>query len=366
MGVEQAADKRQTRRNRGISVTNTHRMNASNPIRVSLVATPEVDASALAGLHGVFSSFSHMVPNSVSFDAEVVAPDLSQAPSKPSDSLFYNVMGMPLPMQRRLRDVQQTDVLIIPSLYLLTDTWPTNPYPDLTEWILQMHNNGTLVCSACTAALLLAETGLLDGYEATMHWAFERLFRSRFPKVRLNIDKALIQTGKSGRIVMSGASAAWHDLIVYLISHYANPQSAQVIAKYFLLSVHADGQAPYKIFQENLSHEDRAIYAAQLWLRQHRAEPNPVEKVVAASNLHERTFVRRFHAAAGCTPISYVQHLRVEDAKQRLESTDTSIDQIGWVVGYEDPASFRRLFKRLTGLTPKAYRKKFQSIGINY
>jgi len=86
----------------------------------------------------------------------------------------------------------------------------------------------------------------------------------------------------------------------------------------------------------------------------------PVEEMVRRSGVAARSFKRRFTQATGYAPIAYVQHLRVEEAKRRLERTDAPIDEISWNVGYEDPAFFRRLFKRLTGITPGAYRRKFR------
>jgi transcriptional regulator GlxA family with amidase domain len=81
------------------------------------------------------------------------------------------------------------------------------------------------------------------------------------------------------------------------------------------------------------------------------------------SGLNTRTFARRFRAATGYQPIDYVQALRVEEAKQMLETSEGGIDDIAAAVGYDDPASFRRLFKRRAGLTPAAYRRKFLGIG---
>jgi transcriptional regulator GlxA family with amidase domain len=82
--------------------------------------------------------------------------------------------------------------------------------------------------------------------------------------------------------------------------------------------------------------------------------------MIKRSCLAERTFKRRFGSATGVSPMEYVQRLRIEDAKRRLERTETAVDEIGWQVGYEEPAFFRRLFKRVTGLTPGTYRRKFR------
>ena len=99
---------------------------------------------------------------------------------------------------------------------------------------------------------------------------------------------------------------------------------------------------------------------AQEWLRTAYAVAAPVTELVERSGLPERTFKRRFARATGYSPIAYVQHVRVEEAKRRLERTSEPVDAISYAVGYEDPASFRRLFKRITGVTPGAYRRKLQ------
>ena len=113
-------------------------------------------------------------------------------------------------------------------------------------------------------------------------------------------------------------------------------------------------------FQGKSDHGDAHIQSAQQWLSEHFSVANPVEEMIKRSTLAERTFKRRFMKATGLTPIAYVQRLRVEDAKRRLERTEAPVDEVSWRVGYQDPAFFRRLFKRTTGLAPGAYRKRFR------
>ena len=128
----------------------------------------------------------------------------------------------------------------------------------------------------------------------------------------------------------------------------------------FALQWHRDGLTPYIVFEGRLDHGDGEIEAAQKWLSRHFAVASPVHEVIQRSKLAERTFKRRFASATGLAPIVYVQRLRIEDAKRRLERTDAPVDEISFKVGYEDAAFFRRLFKRTTGLAPGAYRKRFQ------
>jgi transcriptional regulator GlxA family with amidase domain len=114
------------------------------------------------------------------------------------------------------------------------------------------------------------------------------------------------------------------------------------------------------VFTGRSGHGDAVVADAQDWLRTHYSVATPVEQMVVRSGLAERTFKRRFTEATGVSPLAYVQRIRVEEAKRRLERTEESVEAVGWHVGYEDAAFFRRLFKRVTGLTPAAYRKRYR------
>jgi len=326
-------------------------------IHVSLMAIPDVMVSPLSGLYEVLSSFELMgtfedaVPEQNPFRVEIVAPD--SAPVRTAS-------GLPIEAQRTIEGLDRTDIVIVPSMMVENGDWKRGRYTEVVEWLSRVHAAGAMLCSACSGVLLLAETGLLDGREATIHWAYERTFRSNFPNVLLRIAKALVVAGDRGQFVMSGASASWHDLVLYLVARHVGPTAAQAISKFMLLQWHVDGQAPYVVFEAPLDHGDAVVLGAQHWLGEHYSVASPVEQMVKRSGLAERSFKRRFTNATGHSPIAYVQHLRIEGAKRRLERTDTSIEKISWEVGYEDPASFRRLFKRITQITPGEYRRKFR------
>jgi transcriptional regulator GlxA family with amidase domain len=167
-------------------------------------------------------------------------------------------------------------------------------------------------------------------------------------------------SGAREELLSSGASVAWHDLALHLVARYAGSAAAQDVARAFALQWHHEGFSPYVVFNGKSDHGDAEIASAQKWLSQHFSVANPVEEMMKRSKLAERTFKRRFVSATGLAPIAYVQRLRIEDAKERLERSDAPVDEISWRVGYEDPAFFRRLFKRTTGLAPAAYRKRFR------
>jgi len=238
--------------------------------------------------------------------------------------------------------------------------WKPGRYPALVNWLSDVHARGAMLCLACSGVLLLAETGLLVGREATTHWAYGRTFRKNSPDVLLSIEKVLVVAGERRQLLMQGAPSSWHDLVLYLVSRLIGPAAAHAVTKFILLQWHVDGQAPYVAFEAPTDHGDASVLDAQQWLSDHLAVAAPVEEMVLRSGLAARTFKRRFKKATGYSPIGYVQHLRVEEAERRLERTSEPMDKISWTVGYEDPAFFRRLFKRTTRITPGAYRRRFQ------
>jgi transcriptional regulator GlxA family with amidase domain len=330
---------------------------ATRPLHVSLVAIPDAVISTMTGIYDVLGAFRMLgrvdpsIPETPPFEVEIVAGE------RGSVTL---ASGVPVAAQRAVGELAATDIVIVPSVLLGPDGWKTGRYPELVQWAKRMHEHGALLCSACSGVFLLAETGLFDDQEATVHWGYAEEFVKSFPQVPLSPDRVLVVSGAREELITSGASMTWHDLVLYLIARHVGATAAQTVARYFALQWHHDGLAPYIVFNGRRDHGDAVIGEAQDWLETHFSVALPVEELVRRSGMPQRTFKRRFTEATGFAPIDYVQRLRIEDAKRRLERTDASADEISWKVGYEDPAFFRRLFKRVTGMTPGAYRKRFQ------
>lgn len=118
-------------------------------------------------------------------------------------------------------------------------------------------------------------------------------------------------------------------------------------------------QTPYTSLVTAISHDDAIVRDIQSWLAENYFIEKPVNTMIQRSGLPASTFTRRFRTATGFSPKDYTQLVRIEEAKQRLEMSDSAVDEIGREVGYEDSSSFRRLFKRVTSLTPARYRKMF-------
>ena len=330
---------------------------AANARHVSIVALPEATLSTLSGIFDVMNALALMdlsvtgTSKFRTFQAEIVGEAAGP---------IELASGVPINVQRAVDTIETTDIVIVPSVLLRAGLWQQGRYPALVAWVRAMHERGALICSACSGIFLLAETGLFDGRDATVHFGYAQAFARTYPAIPIHPERVLVISGQREELVSCGASMSWHDLVLYLIARFAGTTAAQEIARFCALQWHQDGLAPFIVFEGKRDHDDADIQAAQAWLAQHFSVANPVAEMVERSRLAERTFKRRFTAATGLTPIAYIQRLRIEEAKRRLERTDTAIDEISWQAGYEDPAFFRRLFKRTTGLAPGAYRKRFR------
>jgi len=323
---------------------------------VSLVAIPDAVMSTLSGIYDVLSLF----PAVSAVDGVVPAdPPFEVAIVGETDRPVTLASGLPIGVQRGIDRMETTDIVIVPSVIVGKEGWKPGRYPALVDWFKAMHDRGASLCSACSGIFLLAETGRFNGRPSTVHWAYAGEFRRVFPGVPIMPEKVLIATGDGQRLISSGASTSWHDLVLYLISRRVGLAAALAVARFYALQWHREGLAPYIVFVPPRDHGDAAILGCQEWLDTHYSVASPVEEMTRRSGLAPRTFKRRFMKATGVSPISYVQHLRIEAAKRKLEQTESPVDEIGWNVGYEDPAFFRRLFKRIAGITPGAYRRKF-------
>ena len=272
---------------------------------------------------------------------------------------FGGVMVEP---HKCIDEVEYTDVAIVCDMFTPLTNPPHGLYQTEIEWLRRIHAGGAILASVCSGSLILAEAGLLDGLEASGHWAYREMFRESYPKVKLRTESILKNAGEQDSIVTAGGVTSWQELVVYLIARLCGRQHAIEIAKIYLLGGHEDGQLPFSVTTLRRQESDTAINQCQTWISENYIHENPVTQMVLHSGLAPRTFARRFKRATGYQPIVYVHTVRIEEAKKLLEFDTANVDDIVHMAGYEDPTYFRRLFKRKTGMTPASYRKKFRSI----
>jgi transcriptional regulator GlxA family with amidase domain len=233
----------------------------------------------------------------------------------------------------------------------------------VAPWLAERFAEGATIASVCSGSVLLAEAGLLDGLEATTHWAYAPGYAGAYPAVRWCPERILCISGDGDRLVTAGGAASWEDLVLWLVARFCGPAEAIRLAKTYVMGDRSEGQLLYAALRRPRRHEDAVIADCQEWLADHYKRPDIVARLVARSGLPERSFSRRFKEATGYTALDYVQALRIEEAKELLETTAVPTEDVGRAVGYEDPAFFRRLFKRRTGVTPARYRQRFKGIG---
>ncbi len=325
--------------------------------QIAILATPCSTASVIYGMYDLLRSAGRdwgLVVQGAP-GPECLAPKIVAR----TRSAFALANGIRVTPDEALRARARYDVVIVPELALAPDESIAGRFVPELAFLRAQHRRGGLVAAACSGTVLLAEAGLLNGCEATTHWAYCDALARNYPHVSVQRERALVVTGTGHRLVMAGGGTSWLDLALYLIARLLDLESAMQVARLNLIDWHADGQQPFARVARTRQVGDATIGRCQAWIAKHFAASAPVASMVRLSGLPERTFKRRFQAATGMAPLAYVHALRIEDAKRRLETGSASLESIALEVGYEDASFFTRLFRRQVGLTAAEYRRKF-------
>jgi len=337
--------------------------------RVCLLTAAETSPSVLYSLYDVLSTTGIIYSELTTGDpGEPLLEVLIVAASARPFRCYGDILVEPA---ASIDEIEYTDVAIVCDMATPITEPPLGLYRAETEWLRRVHARGAIVASVCSGSLVLAESGLLDGQEASGHWVYREMFARYYKRVKLRTELILCISGKQDSIVTAGGVTSWQELALYLIARLCGRQHAVEIAKIYLLAGHEEGQLPFSVTTLRPQQSDTLIDRCQAWIADHFADANPVSGMVSHSGLNPRTFARRFRKATGFQPMAYVHAIRIEEAKKLLEIEAAKVDEVGHRVGYEDPTYFRRLFKRKTGLTPASYRRKFVCIatappGTNY
>lgn len=337
-------------------------MTASRPDKlcIALLGVPESTASTLYGMYDVLQSAGRdwctlieQKPGESALEVLIVSATGKQ---------FRALNGLSIEPGAALADCPRPDVIAIPDLMVMPDEDIAGRYEAEIAWIRKAYAGGTVLATACTGALILAETGLLDGQDVTTHWAYCDAMQKRYPDVRVHPNRALVVSGDEHRLVLAGGGTSWQDLALYLIARFVDTEEAMRVARLQLLSWHHVGQLPFATIARKQQAADALIARCQEWIAQNYDQNSPVAAMARLSGLAERSFKRRFARATGMSPLEYVHTLRLEESKQMLETTDLPIEAVAGEAGYEDASFFSRLFRRRVGLTPAQYRKRFRAL----
>ena len=330
------------------------------PLKVAILALPDVTASTLYGMFDLLSSpgrdfafITSGVPGEQSMSPFIVARDHAGVPG---------ANGIWIKPHHDFDDSPVPDIVCIPDFFVNPGDSVAGQYPGEAAWIRKAHDGGAILASACSGAVLLGEAGLLSDCEATIHWGYAKSLTDNYPGVKVNIRQSLVLGGAAQRLVMAGGGSNWQDLALYLIARYIGLKEAIEVARVYMLQWHELGQLPYASLLSLRKSDDALIGRCQGWIADNYRVASPVTELARQSGLPARTFVRRFQKATGLTPLDYVQALRIEEAKQMLETTDMAVEAIANAVGYEDPSFFGRMFRKKVGMTLARYRLRFGSL----
>ncbi len=260
--------------------------------------------------------------------------------------------------QRTMSEVTDTDLIIVPS-FMSDSRTVLRKNAAIVEWIKKMKGQGAEIASLCVGSFFLAEAGLLKGKSATSHWASIDEMRARYPGIDVKPD--LIITDQDG-IYTSGGGFSSFKLVLYLIEKFCGRETAIWISRSLSVDMDQISQAHFAVFTGQHRHDDSEILKSQTYIEKNYSTDLKIDALATRVNTGKRNFIRRFKAATNNTPIEYLQRVRVEAAKKALESVDIPVDAVMDLTGYSDIKTFRMIFKRLTGLSPRDYRKKYSRV----
>jgi transcriptional regulator GlxA family with amidase domain len=257
---------------------------------------------------------------------------------------------------RSIRSGREMDIVLIPAFttQCIKDTLERNK--PFIPWLQKQFKAGVEMASFCTGAYLFASAGLLNGRLATTHTNDCPNFIVAYPSVFVKPGRTLTI---DGRCYTSGNTTSVFHLLIFLIQKYAGNELAVRVAKFFAVDLDRYQQSYFSTFRPNYSHNDELVKKIQRYLEANYYTINTIEEVIRDMPASRRNLVRRFKKVTGIPPIEYLQHIRIEKAKGKLEHTDLSISEIIPVTGYTDPKSFRKIFLKLVGISPLEYRSKF-------
>lgn len=244
------------------------------------------------------------------------------------------------------------DIILVPSLW-------RNPRPVLKQhaklisWLKHCWQRGSTLLGVGTGVCFLAESGLLDGHSATTHWHYVEQFKRDYPKVELKPDFFITQ---SERIYCAASLNSLADIIVHIISQTYGRAAAQNVERNFSHEIRKPYEEQRYLEGAVDRHADELIAQIQFWLRTNLSSDISLAELAQQFGLSQRSFTRRFKMATGIRATEYWQQLRIETAKDLLASSNLTIQEIAYHVGYQDQGHLTRLFKQNLTLTPKDYR----------
>jgi len=272
-----------------------------------------------------------------------------QRPSNDSNGL-YSVMPM-----KTINQIAKTDLIIVPAVHEEHGkTLAMNAAA--IDWLKTQYSNGAEVAAYCIGVFLLAQTGLLNGRTCSTHWGQADVLQEMFPEVDVQSEKIITECDG---LYTSGGAYAFTNLAIYLIEKYGGRELAILTAKAFMIDIDKKYQSVFTIFSGQKHHSDEMVLKVQRTMEENYTEPLTVDALASEAAINRRTLERRFKNATGNSIMQYLQRVRIESAKKKLEDLHSNVTDAMYAVGYNDAKAFRDVFKKYVGISPADYRRKF-------
>jgi transcriptional regulator GlxA family with amidase domain len=310
-------------------------------MNITVLALDSVFDTGLAAVLDTFTTANELAPM---LEAPQPAFNVTLAGIRPA---VRSAQGMQVPVVP-LASAPAADLLILPAIghkmpEPLEAALASPEVADAGDALRELAGEGVRIAAACIGTFVLAESGLLDGEEATTTWWLTPMFRQRYPSVRLDAQRMVVA---SGQFITAGAALSHLDMSLALVRQ-ATPELAAMVARYLVVDARP-AQSAY-VISDHLAHADPLVTGFDRWVRQHLAEGFNLEAAAAALATSKRTLARRLQEVLGKTPVNYVQDLRIERAVHLLKTSDQNVDRIAEQVGYRDGVTLRTLLRRKLG-----------------
>ena len=251
-------------------------------------------------------------------------------------------------------ELSPSNIVILPPN--LDGDYYNSPRLELIQYLNDMHQMGAILCSACAGAFILAHTGLIDNRTVTTHWQLENKFNEQYPQVTLKIESLLLNDCD---IISAGGLMSWIDLGLEIVAQFATPHIMRMLGKYLIVDTGKREQRYYASFTPKFNHGNKAILRVQHYIQTNYHQALNISVLADLAYMGERTFLRQFTNSTSLKPGQYIQRVRMQKACNMLESTSHTLEQIALTIGYGDVNSFRKIFIKVMGLSPKNFRAKF-------
>ena len=317
---------------------------------VALLIHDGVQALDVAGPLDVFSEANGFLSDGDGYDLKLLSSERTS---------LHASNGMPMIAHQACKEAtRRFDTVLVAG-------GPGLPYAAEDEvvsaWLREWGRRGSLYGSICTGAFILGHAGLLDGRTVTTHWQVAERLATMFPSARVESDRIF---SRDGALMTSAGVTAGIDLALELVAEDHGPAVALACAKRLLVVTQRQGgQSQFSPLLQLQGERASPLRKVQDYVMTHVAEPFPVERLAEIAGVSSRSIARIFVKESGRTPHDFIESVRLDLARNLLESTDMALKSVAFDCGFAGPEQMRAVFQRRLGLSPIRYRENFRIVG---